>query len=161
MITFRGIEIQPGSTATNANIDLEYTKFTNGSPFINYNAGAESIVLRNSLLDNSGLFLKATLSADCYIEKNIMKNSPSVHLTIGSKNIYIRNNAFIQSQPLLYGQYSYEIEAWGGTIIDAQYNIFLITNKVAISLPNGRAFNSSMVATNNPGDVLRAFGDDE
>jgi hypothetical protein len=90
-----------------------------------------------------------------------MKNSPSVHLTIGSKNIYIRNNAFIQSQPLLYGQYSYEIEAWGGTIIDAQYNIFQITNKVAISLPNGRAFNSSMVATNNPGDVLRAFGDDE
>jgi hypothetical protein len=40
MITFRGIEMQPSSTATNANIDLEYTKFTNGSPFINYNAGA-------------------------------------------------------------------------------------------------------------------------
>lgn len=40
MITFGGIELQPGSTATNANIDLEYIKFTDGLPFINYNAGA-------------------------------------------------------------------------------------------------------------------------
>jgi len=84
-------------------------------------------------------------AADCYIERNVFRNSAGiVAAALLSNRIYIRNNAFDR-----WGRARERVaavEVWWGSQVHVQYNSFLSTDRVALALSGA---GEGMIATQN------------
>ncbi len=145
-IVFRGVEVAPGGTASNAIINLEYTVFKFATPYVFDYGGRGSLTLKNSILNNTYIGLR-NISSDCYIEKNIIIKGGIV-TSSGNYKIYIRNNVFWQYQ-VGFGSTPYAVEVQDGTDTIVEYNSFLSNERIALALPPGHGTDSNITAFNN------------
>jgi len=89
---------------------------------------------------------------DCYFERNIFFASGRIDVgTSGTVKVYIKNNYFNNPTHDTVSETGYAVENWASyntseTIV--QYNTFINTDRVAVSLPNGYD-SAAMTATYN------------
>ena len=136
---------QSGGSGSPAYIEIERAHITGGRVYPpTGNASYGSLILRHSVIENSGMFYIWYPTSDSYIEYNVFRGTNS--FSIGHSNgvsVYIRNNIFTgYNSPVVQNWAAYS----GSTVVE--FNSFLSTGTATVELPRG--YNSAaMTATSN------------
>jgi len=150
-ITFNNVNILVGEAVNyneHYNINIQYSEINYGSIMKSPTCGHGTFILRDSTIQNTSSYIDLWYpSNNCFIERNIFNKAGGISVGTDGIKVYITNNAFYeQTTP-------YAVENWAdyskdtiNTIIE--YNSFLSTNKIALSLKKGYS-NSHMIAINN------------
>jgi hypothetical protein len=133
--------IPSGGNGSPSYVEIEQAHITDGT--IYWGEGYGSLILRHSVIENSGAGLRYPTS-DSYIEYNVFRGTRS--LSIGHSNgvsVYIRNNVFTEyTGPVVRNWAAYS----GSTIVE--FNSFLSAGTATVELESGYS-SAAMSATSN------------
>jgi hypothetical protein len=154
-IAFNNVNIVPGaSTPSNLFIiNIQYAQINSGSIYYpTGNAIYGSLILQDSEVNDVPYLYIWYPASDCYIERNVFKNSGKLSIGISDNiKIYIRNNVFYNQLRFSGYEIDAAVENWASyqtseTIVE--YNSFLSVDRVALKLPGGYS-SARMTAINN------------
>lgn len=136
-------------------LTIDYAEINNNSSLLSPtgNSSYGSLTLRHSIIKDTAKYYYTYIwypVSDCFIENNIFVNAGG--FSIGVNNgvtVHISNNAFYKWQ-ITSGSKA-AVRNWasyGTSTVIVEYNSFLSTDQIALSLPSGYT-NAAMTATNN------------
>jgi hypothetical protein len=135
-VTFNNVTISAGAQHTGA-INIQFATVYGGTvSTFGYGSPAAFTLLDSRLEDTSYIYLQNP-SSDCYIERNVFLRAREIDAAT-QNNIFIRNNAF-------YQQEAWAVRSYTPTGVIVEYNSFLSTDRLALSLNA----NAQITAINN------------
>ena len=148
-VVFEGVTVKSGNNTPTepALIQINYAEFNGGSlQTPTGNASYFSLILRDSVLQDTSYMYLWYPVANSYIERNIFINAGGISVgTSDGVQVYIRNNYF-------YGQTEgYAVENWAsysGSMTVVEANSFVSNDRVAVRLPSAYT-DAAMTAYNN------------
>jgi hypothetical protein len=136
---------QSGESGSPSYIEIEQARIAGGSVSpATGNGGSGSLILRHSVIENSGMSYIAYPTSDSYIEYNVFRGTNS--LSIGHSNgvsVYIRNNVFTEYTGTVVQNWA----AYSGSTI-VEFNSFLSAGTATVELESGYS-SAAMTATSN------------
>ena len=136
---------QNGESGSPSYIEIEQARITGGSVSpATGNGGSGSLILRHSVIENSGMSYMSYPTSDSYIEYNVFRGTNS--LSIGHSNgvsVYIRNNVFTEYTGTVVQNWA----AYSGSTI-VEFNSFLSPGTATVELESGYS-PAAMTATSN------------